>query len=116
EEERLRQLSKYDLDAFPMRKVLERLTRIAVETFDVETAFVGVVEEDEDRIISCEGLDIETIPREETICSYTILGDTVTTVEDLGSDPRFARSMVRRETDLRSYAGVPLVTLDGHTI
>lgn len=116
EEARLAALATYDLDDPGTRRALDRLTALAVERFGVEMAAVNIIAEDEQRPLVCEGLDLDDGPRSESVCTFTILEDDVTVVEDIRTDPRFEAVTELRESAIRAYAGAPLRTPQGHAI
>lgn len=113
EESRLSALATYDLDDPGTRRALDRLTTLAVERFGVEMASVNVIGEDERRLLACEGLDLGDGPRGQSVCTFTILEDDVTVVEDVRTDPRFEDVTELRESAIRAYAGAPFRTPEG---
>ncbi|PSP95965.1 small GAF containing sensor [Halobacteriales archaeon QS_4_62_28] len=116
EQARLEALAAYDVTDFTTAETFDRLTKLVVSHFDIDKAFVGLVDEHEERFVACEGADWQTVAREDTICTHTILEHEVMVVEDLTEDPRFASNDQLRELDVRSYAGAQLTTPGGQTI
>jgi diguanylate cyclase (GGDEF)-like protein/PAS domain S-box-containing protein len=56
-------------------------------------------------------------PVENSICQYTIRGDGLMIVEDVGSDPRFRdNKAISEDSGIRFYAGMPLVSEDGQAL
>lgn len=116
EDERLAVLDRY-LDVMSEVAVsFEHLTRTAVEELDVDVSFVGLVGRYTEEVVACRAIDSGVINREETVCTYGILEEGPTVIEDLTADPRFERLDLVTEYNLRSYAGVPLVTPNGYRI
>lgn len=63
------------------------------------------------------GLDIEQLPREESVCQYTIMENTPFEVRGLDRDVRFKeRSYVASDPNLRYYYGLPLQLEGGENI
>lgn len=116
ERERIEALQTYDLDGLAATDAFDRLTKLVVSHFDIDVAFVGLVDEHEERFVACEGANWETLAREDSICTHTILSEDVMVVEDVREDPRFSANDTLVELDIRSYAGVRLTTPDGHAI
>lgn len=118
EDERLAALATYDLDDEATTRALDRLTTLAVARFGIPKASVNVIAEDEQRLIACDGLDPTTSTREQSVCTFTILGDGVTVVEDMDADPRFDGVDVGGPDlhGVRSYAGARLLTPEGYAI
>jgi GAF domain-containing protein len=108
EDDRLAALASYDLDGLRTAETFDRLTELASRQFDARFAFVGLVDSHEEQFVSCYGADWETLPREQTVCTYAILEDDVMVVEDTTDDPRFDTNETLRALDIRSYAGAQL--------
>jgi GAF domain-containing protein len=86
-----------------------RLTRMATIAFRVPVAFVGVIDADSQRMLSCVGAEIAETSREVAFCAHTILGDGPMVVSDALLDDRFAENpLVTDGPRLRFYAGCPL--------
>lgn len=116
EEARLAALDRYALDSAELAASLDRLTEIAAATFDVDAAVVGFVDAHHEEFTSCFGTDLEELDRDRTICTYAILDDDVTVVEDTTEDPRFENNEGLREANIRFYAGAPIDSREGHPI
>jgi CheY-like chemotaxis protein len=112
EEARLAALGRYATDEAALESALDRLTELAAELFDVDSATVGLVDAHHERFLSCHGVSMETLAREDTVCTYAILDDDVMIVEDIGEDPRFADNEILQDSPICFYAGAP-VTMDG---
>ncbi len=85
--------------------LLDDVTALAAELFDVPMASIRLIERDRQRYISCHGFDADELAREKTICTYTIMDDDVLVVEDVQDDPRFADTPFFEELDINWYAG-----------
>jgi len=116
EEARLASLERYGVDPEGVSDSLHRLTEIAARTFDVDAAVVGFVDAHQEHFVSCYGKEMNNLDRENTVCTYAILDDSVTVIEDVRSDPRFEANDVLLATGVRFYAGAPILTGDGHAI
>jgi ActR/RegA family two-component response regulator len=116
EDGRLATLAAYDLDDLSAAAAFDRLTELAARQFDVAVAFVGLVDAHEERFVSCFGADWATMPREDTVCTYAILDEGVTVVEDVAADPRFAANDRLDSLGVRAYAGAPVAPAGGEPI
>jgi CheY-like chemotaxis protein len=116
EDERLAALAQYDRPGMDATETFDRLTELARAHFGVDVAFVGVIDAHEERFLACAGEDWETLTREDSMCTHTILEDDMLVVEDVDTDPRFADNERLAELDITAYAGVPLRTPRGATI
>jgi GAF domain-containing protein len=116
EDERLATLSKYDVEGLSAVESFHRLSQLIASHFGVDVCFVGLVDETEERFVACHGADWDTLDREDTICTYSILEDGVSVVENVQADPRFEHNETLKELNIRSYAGADLTTPDGTII
>ena len=116
EDARLATLSRYATDPAALSASLDRLTELAAAQFDVDSAAVGLVDSHEERFLSCYGADVDSLDREDTICTYAILEEGVTVVEDATADPRFSDNETLAAAEIRFYAGAPLTAPDGRAI
>lgn len=120
EAERLAALRSYDLDNPELLASLDRVTNLAADHFGVEQASINIISEHSQEFLACFGdaEDWQTMDREDSICTFTILeDDDVMTVDDVREDPRFeSRSEALVELGIRSYLGANLVTSAGLVI
>lgn len=113
EDERLRSIEGLHLGRLQEKDAFDRLTKLARALFDVKFAFVGIVQEDVERFISFEGDDVEQLARECTICTFGILSDDATVIDDSQKDERFKYIDELRDLDIIFYAGHPIVDENG---
>ena len=95
------------------------MTDLAAEHFDVDIASINIINEHSQDFLSCYGgtQEWESMDREDSICTFTILEDEVMTVEDVTEDPRFeSRSEELLDLGIRAYMGANLVTEAGLAI
>jgi len=116
ESERLAALAEYDIDELATLETFERLTALITSHFDIDVAFVGLVDAHEERFVACEGANWRTLAREDTICTHTILTDEVMVVENVQNDPRFAGVDRLDKLDIRSYAGARITDDEGNAL
>jgi GAF domain-containing protein len=108
EDERLREVGRYDFEDTTVSDTFERMTRAAAWGFGVDAAFVSILDEGVQNLVSCYGVEIDSVDREKSVCTYNIVTDGVMVVEDLTEDPRFEDNEVIEELGLEFYAGVPV--------
>ncbi|WP_276272885.1 GAF domain-containing protein [Haloarcula litorea] len=116
EAERLAALRQYDVESLSAAETFDRLTALIASHFDIDVAFVGLVDEHEERFVACEGANWRTLAREDTICTHTILTEEVMVVEDTHEDPRFDGNERLDELDIRSYAGARITDGEGRAL
>ena len=116
---RLRALERYKLLDARREKILDDVVAITARLFRVSNAMLSIVEESQVLIKAPYNLpvDIERIPREQSLCSATILQSETAVFEDLtqNSAPGVDISLIL-QMGLRFYAGHNLRTPDGHNI
>ena len=116
EESRLEALDAYDVDELPIEESFDRLTDLIASHFDAAVAFIGLIERDEEDFLACTGADWDSLTREDTICTHSMLQEDVMVVEDIDEDKRFAENQQLRDLGIVSYAGANMTTPEGQTI
>lgn len=87
----------------------DRVTRLAQQTFGVSMAVISFIHQAKLLFKSCQGIDLPSLPLDQTFCGHAELDDAPLIVEDARQDARFARlPVVTAAPFLRFYAGVPL--------
>lgn len=113
---RVAALEQYAVDVDALDDSLDRLTELATALFDVNASAIGLVDTHHQEFLSCHGVSFEPMDREETVCTYALLDEAVTVIEDLADDPRFEDNDGLAAANIRFYASAPLVTPDGQPI
>jgi GAF domain-containing protein len=116
EDERLDTLAAYDLPDLETAEAFDRLTALVAEHFGVSVAFIGLLEAETEQFVACHGAEWEELTREDSICTYAILEEDVTVIENVQADPRFAHNDRLKDLGVRAYAGANLTVADGTTI
>ncbi|WP_178915298.1 GAF domain-containing protein [Natronomonas gomsonensis] len=116
EDARVAALERYATDPESLGDSLDRLTELATALFDLDAAAVGLVDAHEQRFLSCFGVSFDPVEREETVCTYALLDEGVTVIEDTNEDPRFEDNEGLQSADIRFYASAPVTTPEGHAI
>lgn len=98
----------------PPEERFDRVTRLAVQLFGVETAAVNLIDHDRQWAKSVSGRGPQVMPRADSMCTVTIQGDSALVVPDLLDDDRFAAKA--RPDLLNFYAGFPLYAPGGERI
>jgi GAF domain-containing protein len=116
EDERLDALDAYDVEELPIDESFDRLTDLIAAHFDVAVSFIGLIEEDEENFLACTGADWDSLTREDTMCTHSMLQEDVMVVEDIAHDKRFNKNEQLENLGIVSYAGANMTTPDGHVI
>jgi len=115
--ERLLSLSEFDLDYTEHKDSFKDLAKLAAKVAGTEISLVNLIDSYTQWSISGYGLQIEQMPREDSVCQYTIINGEYFEVGDLQNDERFKdKFYVTDEPKLRYYYGIPLKTSGDHNI
>ena len=114
ERARLDALAAIDLDDERLGRAVQRVTELAATHFAVPHSSVNVITERTQEFLASTGGEFEPTPREESACTYTILDDGVSVIEDVAVDPRFPGAA--DDPAIRFYAGATLTTREGHPV
>jgi len=113
ENQRLESLKLHELLDLKKDPELDIFAEAACLITDCPVAIIGVMEADHQRIQSCVGMDVDFVPRRETVCQYTIMSRDVLIIEDTFLDERTSSKRMIIDGNIRFYAGVPLVDENG---
>ncbi len=115
--ERILNLSEYNIDFANIQNNFIELTKLAAGIAGTDISLVNLVDSYTQWTVSGYGLEIKQMPRDESICQYTIMEQDMFEVTDLSSDTRFNNlDYVAGDLALRYYFGVPLTTSEGFNI
>jgi GAF domain-containing protein len=119
DEDRLHTLEGYQLLDARSEKVLDEVVAATARLFGVSNAMLSIVEKDEVLVKAPYNLPvgIERVPRQQSLCSATILQDETAVYEDLNlsSAPGIDISLIQ-QLGLGFYAGHNLRTSEGYNI
>lgn len=114
--ERLIALEELDLDYLDFDKSFSDLTKLAAKVAGTSISLINLIDSFTQWSVSSYGFDIKQMPREESICQYTILEENEKgfEVQDLRSDDRFKEQpYVSGAPNLKYYFGIPLKAENG---
>ena len=117
EMDRIIKLSDFDLDYAEMQESFKNLTKLAAKVAGTEISLINLIDTYTQWTVSNYGLPLDQMPREDSVCQYTIVSKEFFEVENLADDDRFKdKFYVVEPPKLRYYFGVPLQTEDGYNI
>lgn len=118
EEDRLAALRRYRILDTPRESDFDDLVKLAAEICQTPISLVSLVDLNRQWFKGSYGLDIIETPRRLSFCSHAIKEpESTMVVPDATKDPRFFdNELVTGGPGIRFYAGVPLVTPEGHAL
>ncbi len=112
--DRLVQLSKYDLDYTDLKSHFKDLSKLAAKVAGTEISLINMIDSYTQWSVSSHGMQIDQMPREDSVCQYTLMEEDQFEVSNLHEDTRFKEKFyVKHEPKLKYYYGVPLKNGDG---
>lgn len=114
---RLKVLWQYDvLDTVP-EAVFDELTSLAALICDAPIALITLIDENRQWFKSKVGVNLNETPRDISFCAHAIVKQDLMIVPDATKDKRFKNNpLVVSAPKIRFYAGMPLITPDGHAL
>jgi GAF domain-containing protein len=105
----------------PPNIAFDRLTRLAAELLDAPVALLTLVEEDRAFFVSSHGVgepmrSDRQSPLGYSICQLTVAAGRPLVIGDARSDIRSAGNLSVIEFGVGAYAGMPLITPEGHAV
>lgn len=117
EYDRIIELSDLDLDYSDLRDQFSDLTKLAAKVAGTEVSLINLIDSFTQWSVAKYGIELDQMPREESVCQYTIMENEPLEVDDLSADVRFReRDYVKGEANLHFYFGIPLRTSKGNNI
>jgi diguanylate cyclase (GGDEF)-like protein len=96
---------------------LDRVSRMAAQSFGTGLAFVTLIDAAQQRFIGRTGLAIDGTTRDLSFCAHALGGADVLVVLDATRDIRFRENpLVTGDPGIRFYAGAPLVDTETGTV
>lgn len=115
EKERLAALHGIRPEDLQTTEFANRLVQLAARHFDVMDSYIGIIDWDQEHFLACAGSDLDPLPREDTLCAYTVTQHDVLVIENVMDDDRFKDSETIQEFGIDWYASAPIV-VDGENI
>jgi formate hydrogenlyase transcriptional activator len=121
DEARLDSLRRTSILDTPPEEAFDRLTRLATKVLHVPVAIVSLVDGDRQFFKSQCGLGgtlaaKRQTPLTQSFCKHAVERREPLLVPDLRLDPKFQDNSGIYERELLAYAGIPLITSEGHAL
>jgi len=100
------------LDTLPEQDY-DAINRLASYICGTPIALLTFIDADRQWYKARIGVENTEIPRSETFCRYTLMGDGILNVPDTLENEMFAHTAPVTEGGIRFYAGVPIIDNDG---
>lgn len=114
---RLLQLADYDLDNSELEDSLKDLTKLAAKVAGTNVSLINLIDSYTQWSVATEGLSLIQMPREDSVCQYTIMENQPLEIKDLSNDDRFKEKFyVTDDPNLKYYWGVPLKNDAGYNL
>ncbi len=115
--QRLQALAAYGLSADRPLPSLDPVVQIASRMFGMPVAAVNMIGNDHVFFAASAGVGEVDMSRNASFCAHAILQNDVMVIPDSHLDERFHDNpLVTGSTNLRFYAGVPLLSPDGYAL
>jgi len=118
EAKRLNALKNTSLLDSQSEERFNRVVRLAAGALGTDIALISLIDENRQWFKARHGLEATQTPRNQAFCHHAIQQpNDVMVVLDAEKDKRFEKNpLVTGEPNISFYAGVPLVTRDGHAL
>ncbi len=117
ESDRLHSFCQYQILDTEPEVGFDDLTNLAACICNTPIALISLIDAQRQWFKAKVGTDLVETARDIAFCSHTILQPDLLLVPDALTDERFATNpLVTAEPYIRFYAGVPLITPDGHAL
>jgi signal transduction histidine kinase len=111
-------LSDLDVDYSNLKESYSDLTKLAAKVAGAPISLINLIDSFTQWTVCEHGVPgIEQMPREESVCQYTIVEKEYLEIKNLSEDERFKDAkFVKGEPNIRYYFGIPIQSDDGHNI
>lgn len=119
--ERLARLRATALLDAPTDEAFDRLTRLATKLLDAPLSTVTLVDDERQFYMSCTGFPeplatTRQTPLEFSFCKHTVVLGEPLIIPDVRGHPLVGDNPAIAEFGVTAYAGIPLLTSDGHAL
>lgn len=117
EDARLEELNKLQVLDSEQEAQFNEIVELASRICKTPMSLITLVDENRQWVKAKVGLDLTESDRNDAFCAHTILGDSVFEVPNALEDERFVNNpFVVNESNIRFYAGIPLVSENGFNL
>ncbi|MGL5944881.1 MAG: GAF domain-containing sensor histidine kinase, partial [Sediminibacterium sp.] len=117
EDARLEELNRLQILDSEQEAQFNEIVELASRICKTPMSLITLVDENRQWVKAKVGLDLTESDRNDAFCAHTILGDSVFEVPNALEDERFVNNpFVVNESNIRFYAGIPLVSENGFNL
>ncbi|MBD1826736.1 PAS domain S-box protein [Microcoleus vaginatus GB1-A2] len=117
ERERLKALESYQILDSPPEAEFNQIVQLAQEICETPIALLSLMDSDRQWFKAKIGLEAPETHRDRAFCSHAILQPDLFIIPDTLKDKKFADNpLVVADPHIRFYAGMPLLTPEGHAL
>lgn len=110
EAERVRQLENFAIMYTGKEPEFDRITQLVKAFYDVSVIGISFIDREKQFIKASLGMDFPVMPREVSLCNYTIQGTTPLVISDTHQSDTFRHHpLVVGAPYVRFYVGIPIV-------
>lgn len=102
-------LEQYALDQVSNDDSFQYLLELIQLVCDVPIAYISILDDDYQYILSQKGAQFQKTPVQQTFCQHTLYRDETLIIEDTREDHRTKNLPFVREKSINFYAGYPLI-------
>jgi len=118
---RLEALRATELLDSPAEEAFDRLTKLAAKLLNAPVALISLVDSDRQFFKSSVGLaepwrSARQTPLTHSFCRHTLITRQPLVIEDARTHPLVRDNLAIRDLDVVAYAGIPLITTEGHAL
>lgn len=115
--QRVKSLSEFDLEYDKLQPEFKNLTRLAASIAGTDISVINLIDSYTQWSVAHFGMAVIQMPREESVCNYTIQQEDYLEIRRLDLDPRFCKmDFTAGENGIKYYLGFPLTTITGDRI
>lgn len=110
-------LRKYGFQEMPTDESFKDILRLATIICETPIAYISILDDKKQYILDQEGIRLDTIPVETSICQHTITNEEILVIEDTLEDDRTKDlPIVNANPSIGFYAGFPLTNKERETL
>ncbi|HJD85976.1 MAG TPA: response regulator [Empedobacter falsenii] len=116
EKQRLQAVYDYNLQAHDKDEELDVFANAASLICNTPIALVSVFDENYQIIKANCGIEVDAVPRQQTICQFSLMEDEILVIDDVNKFEPAQKIAGVKAANIQFYAGVPLIDDNGNAL